>query len=824
MPGEQAHVAGSRLPGDIDTNSERLADSGGSPPDIRGCIRPVPAGERPEREPEAPTTAPQREPSARPLHRCEPNYRGVSMFGIPLTLPLGWIPLVLCAVWLPAQSIPSAKLRPLERSLGDLARADRPAATELVLEVLANLDYPRRSLERLRKTCADTGPKNNPRPYLERAISMLRRTTRRCAALIGDFEPEHRRRIATELAKLDANVPALRRWLGFREVDGEWLSEQAATTAERRALISAKLQEAKSLDIRIEVKPSRHALLRELYDRRGICLTWRRVRIHTIWSEARALRMLENTLRAAAFSHFLVRGSLQLPTRSSFEVVLLDSRPKYREAIYRAADRDELNKQQVEQYLELAIFPAARRASVMYSYTDNGAMSFLLCQIKGALWETYEGRPTQACLLAGHFNWVLAAMYGGKLPIVTWSELTTTYDQRAPTDSLPRRNPLRAQLRRLSSAGLVGYRSWLVQLAKSGDDPPWSRSMVDRVGKVDQEDLLKSTIVVEYLQELGPLGPLLDATQHTVGLSRADIIPSFEKALGRTLETFEEQWRGWLITDRSSLVERLVQSSQAGSMTDGTQVQTWLADVRGAAFRGSHLAKHAVVDLDPSLSAGAEKHRRYLQLHPQQANRWPGSHEQYLGQSGFSPAGAWAAAHSQIALRMPDFRAALELWMGSFYDRLALLDPGLMRVGWAFDEGLAVLDTGSLVRRLERPWIAVWPHDGMIDVPLRGTASSPEPVLGVKLTSCGYPISLQVSPNIDLDAAPRVEMVLHLGSESGPVVPCYVSSPQAPGNPHIVPDNAFCLIPREPLELGMTYFVEARFLGSKRVITWSFKT
>src|SRR6185295_12202861 len=99
-----------------------------------------------------------------------------------------------------------------------------------------------------------------------------------------------------------------------------------------------------------------------------------------------------------------------------------------------------------------------------------------------------------------------------------------------------------------------GSRMYMRWLVKRGEDPAWSKSMVDEVGKIQGNDLMKCTLIVEFLQETKALTSLmLDTSGDKPGPE------TFEKALGQTLPEFEAKWREWLFAGEppSGLAQRL---------------------------------------------------------------------------------------------------------------------------------------------------------------------------------------------------------------------------------------------------------------------------
>jgi hypothetical protein len=170
-------------------------------------------------------------------------------------------------------------------------------------------------------------------------------------------------------------------------------------------------------------------------------------------------------------------------------------------------------------------------------------------------------------------------------------------------------------------------------------------------------------------------------------------------------------------------------------------------------------------------------------------------------------------------VRTPD--EALNGWLGTFYHRLPLIHPGLVRVGWALQKDVAVLDSGSLARPVAGPWHVVWPYDGMTDVPTHFSPELPNPVPGADQSAFGYPITLQIHAGA---GPPRtITLELREGGPKGAEVACHVSTPSQPSNPDLSLSDAWCLIPKAPLKPSTAYAVTAKW-SETRKISWSFKT
>lgn len=343
--------------------------------------------------------------------------------------------------------------------------------------------------------------------------------------------------------------------------------------------------------------------------------------------------------------------------------------------------------------------------------------------------------------------------------------------------------------------------------------------MKQQLGEIQGEDLLKTMLVVEYLMEQRMLSDL-DAAARKVPKS-SSIPEKIEKALGEPLVQFEEHWRGWLLGLREGLAQRLSAKPLAQS-AEVVATLTHLNKIRENAFRGDSgwVSERPAVGLDVELSDGCRAHAEYLVRHPEMAARWPDAHEENPEHSEWTAPGAWAGGHSVIAPGGGDGVEAIDQWMGTFYHRTPLLDPGLLRVGLGQSRDVVVLDSGSMVTFCNETWHVGWPHAGATDVPTRFVPELPNPVPGEDQSRFGYPITLQVGVRADGSEA-QAEMRLLDGNE---VVPCWYSTPQKPTYAELAPPGAFCLIPKAHLRPSTTYTVEARFPRENNELRWTFRT
>ena len=357
---------------------------------------------------------------------------------------------------------------------------------------------------------------------------------------------------------------------------------------------------------------------------------------------------------------------------------------------------------------------------------------------------------------------------------------------------------------------------------------------MDQYGKIQGDELLKATFVMEMFAQDGPVHPLLAKLPNVVeGASALEVL---ERALGGPIADLEAAWREWFVPARPGVVQRLgaplVEEKLSG---DEKATLDHLVAIREQAG----IAKPDV-DFDRPASDACRKHAIYLARHADQLERWPDAHEEYPDREGFDPEGAWAGGHSVIAPGSRDGKDAIDSWMATFYHRLPLLDPALLRVGYALESSCAVLDSGSFVGIRERRgveagmgqgvdvtwWAIAWPPPGATDVPTRFQDELPDPVPGEDDAKMGYPITFQLLHRYD--GRRELELELREGSASGRAVPCWFSTPSKPTNPKLAPDDAWCLIPKGPLDPGKSYFVAGRLKivanqTAEADVAWSFR-
>jgi hypothetical protein len=535
--------------------------------------------------------------------------------------------------------------------------------------------------------------------------------------------------------------------------------------------------------------------------------------VHSARTPEQTKRILEHTLRAHAVANFVAGGALRIPDPKPTLSLMLDSKVDYQTAIRVAAEGGWIDDKIAEQAQLLAGFYTKNQILVDLARMEVEAESALLVNLN-------EGRFSTPALTAGHLNWVCKAFLGTSIPTFTYE--TTTERSKKPPATLsgdPRALLERETAFHLAQAGLAGSRTFIRYLAAHREDPPWSNAMKSQIGEIEGEDLLKAMLVAEYLMEESDLKKLDDVLRK---LPAGGSIPErIEKALGEPLPAFEERWRQWIVGLPDGLAQKL--NAKASSLDPGdADALGHLNGIRIKAYEGvsGFVRERQPIGLDVELSNSCRAHAKYLENHPEMAAKWPDAHEENPEHTDWSAAGAWAGGHSVIAPGDGDGVSAIESWMGTFYHRLPLLDPGLLRVGLGISGDCVVMDSGSMVEFVNQDWHVGWPPENASNVPTRFVPELPNPVPGEDQSKFGYPITLQVGVSID-GSEVEVDMRLLDGSE---VVPCWFSSPQKPTYVELAPAGAYCLIPKQRLKASTTYTVEAVFRRDQKRVVWTFRT
>jgi len=341
--------------------------------------------------------------------------------------------------------------------------------------------------------------------------------------------------------------------------------------------------------------------------------------------------------------------------------------------------------------------------------------------------------------------------------------------------------------------------------------------MLDQEGKIRDENLLKTTLACELLQQEGRLRETIEATR-----GKRPPPAVIEKAIGEALNEFERRWRRWLDPPlRSGVLQELARDAAGtGSESPFASALQTLNQARESALKDQS-PEFPVVALEPELCRAAELHALYLNQNPALKSQWPGVQVERAGAPGFTPAGALSGSRSLIASG-GDARAAVEEWLGTFYHRLPLLDPGLFGIGLGMKEEVVVLDVRSLVLAAERDHVVVWPLPEAQGVRRSLVPELPNPVPGADMKVLGCPVTVQLTFR---DARKPTTLALELFAgdpKPANAVDCHVITPEAPLQIELVPENVWGLIPKQALKKKTRY--TARAAWAEEVKLWSFTT
>ncbi len=633
------------------------------------------------------------------------------------------------------------------------------------------------------------------------------------AGVLATLEPERRERLAELLLELDGELAPAHEALGRTRLGGAWLSPEALANHEADARVTELVQLASALEIDIQHGPSTLAAARALYGDEARFVAAKGIELHGGMEAHKLERALRQALRAIALSAGILDGAFswpELPITYRFFVVASDE--DYDRALEEANDSG-------------GLFPGAyqdQRALRMLGLSDRrGWRTVRWCTearlstvVLFDLSYFFLGAEAQPCFVAGHLNWLSLRMLGAALPAIRWSEAQEVADRSSSERGW---NP--KAVWRSASRTLFGCREWMVRSLREGREIPFARAIVPEVGMITDEFLLKATLVNEYLQARGEMRSLLVETHGKV----EDRASAVEEALGRSLPELESEWTRWMLGEErpQGLLQRLFAGVADTTDPAAAKVLSQLRAVRNEAFRDLRLW-HDELYLSEELSRHALGHARYLATHEEQLSAWPDAHEEFPDREGFSPEGAWAGNHSVIHPgHLPD---AIDAWMGTFYHRLPLLDPGLFGIGVGSHAGINVLDSGSLVAPpLGEGWV-LWPARDATGVPRRFVPELPNPIPGADQSLFGYPITLQVYQSLEAEDLDLTMRLFRGKDTQGAPVPCTYLTPSTPLFQELVPPNAYCLIPDAHLAAGETYTVQARCARTGEEQVWSFRT
>jgi hypothetical protein len=725
--------------------------------------------------------------------------------------------LFLAACASPAEiKVEVATFGALESAAHVLAKGGRSEEFREVVALMSALGYAQDGAQKLSGACEkELGAVKTRAKELPEALARLEQAAGELCLLLAHLSGEEQGLVARAVLRIDDTRAEARRALGHEQVAGGWVRPADRELLARRTRILDVLQQAHGYECEITTEASTHDLLVAMHGGPGSVARWNGIAVHTPWSPERSARVLAETLRACAVSAYLVDGEQGLPPESWFARprsvwVLTDSKKEYDTALAKALENQWIDSETFEQSKSLVGFIDRRGNGLSYAPSEAENEAALLC------WLAPLADGPMSALKAGHLSYVCQAYLGTPLPGFAWR---VDPHEREQTFIKPSAEELKEREKRLAvaKAGLPGARSWMSWLARRRADPPYARCWVDFFGKLSGEELLKATSMAEYLQERGELRPLLDSLRETISSKAYE---TCLRTLGETAPALELGWRDWVVRDEPCLCARLgKQAAPPAAGSPAEDLRAALSQLRQKVLPAA--LKSAPLELDPTLGAGCSAHAAYLELNRAQLARWPEVHSEYPDKPGYSSPGAWAGAHSLVGSATLDARATLDAWLATFYHRVPLLDPGLLRIGFGASQTLLVVDVNSLRQPPEASWAVVWPPDEMQKVPLKAQEELPNPVPQAEAGSLGYPVTLQVG--LPEPGDPPLAVELHLFEGDQPVE-CWFSSPEKPLNPRLVPPRSFALFPKQPLKAGTRYLATAEWTGTPRKKSWFFRT
>ena len=225
------------------------------------------------------------------------------------------------------------------------------------------------------------------------------------------------------------------------------------------------------------------------------------------------------------------------------------------------------------------------------------------------------------------------------------------------------------------------------------------------------------------------------------------------------------------------------------------------------------------VVLDDALTAGCLDHVRYMVAVGKVL------HTEDPDDPNYTEAGAAAGPNANIAGDVADLPSAIEFWTASLYHRLTMLDPGVSKVGVAFESGYACLDVFTAFEAIPDHEPVQYPAHLQMGVPTEYAEHGPVSPLPADLPPPTGPIvSLMFAPERVI--GPDFKMRL-LEEDTGAQVDTFVRLPHDPADPYA--DfllNTVAAIPLSPLEPSRTYRVisQGKVDGEVREKQWVFTT
>lgn len=207
--------------------------------------------------------------------------------------------------------------------------------------------------------------------------------------------------------------------------------------------------------------------------------------------------------------------------------------------------------------------------------------------------------------------------------------------------------------------------------------------------------------------------------------------------------------------------------------------------------------------LDADQSFGCQSHAEYLDLNDISLREIGlEAHHENVALPGYSQAGADAGPNSVIYEGVTPTQA-IENWMSTFYHRIGMLNPNLMRIGFGSSGDYQVMDIVSGVQSGAAivSGTALFPSPGLTGISGKFKTEIPYPIPGDD--SLGIPIT------VEFFGAAGQQIYIELATlhdlTTGHQITCYV---QTPGNPFLEDwdyRRVVALLPTDPLPAGHVY-------------------
>ncbi|MCA8943406.1 MAG: hypothetical protein KDB80_12655 [Planctomycetes bacterium] len=707
-------------------------------------------------------------------------------------------------------AIPATELRGLDAIAERLAKVGLEDDTWTIIDLLRRCGYPDRSLSDLQESCEKSFLKAKPdKAKFDQFVSMLDAAVEKLVPVLGTLEGEAQQAFARELLVLDRRLEAPHRVLGHEQAHGRWIEPWMKPLLDSEVEAAEALASARALSPQpSRVTTSDVAFLEKLLGQPGTLAEGWNITIHTTMSRQQSAQILVDFARAAAFANWLLTRKVEPFRVRAFQLLLVDSRERYQKLIDILQSDGRMPAEEASYQKKASFFWDARNEYLVMHARDPHAFSaYLLAEALNNL----SYRPQQF-LRAGLANYVCLAVLDERMP-------RYVPEGKAATEAaLPTPRWLRAE------SGLTGLRAHIAGLVRRGRDPDWKQAFeCGGIGDLQGDLLLKNTEMLRFLCAQGPIDQALSKCNENDATDAASRIALVEGQFSIDVADLDAKWRRWIGTDAPSLAESLEARVDVDRLKERKRLLDRLVEIRKQSGAQREDPKQSL-GFHGLLSRGANRVAEYARSLEPRPTEWAAAHIQDKTSPAFSLEGMQAGPHCLIAFDAENADAAIDRWLASYYDRLDLLRPGILDVGFAHVEDTCVLDCGSLVTRPDGEFMVRWPYPDMKRVPTHYAPELRRPVADAGDHEWGYPITLQLLRGEET-APGEVTMELFVGNPSrGKQVECVFTSPDSPSNPAWVPPDTYALIPKEPLAARTQFTVIATFQSTDQRVLWKFKT